>query len=95
MTSASFRSYLAVLHDAHGLLRSEERQMGETDAGTVGEVHEAAYLALLVLHQRLISDAVDFAHVRVRVLVRIEYALGGEPRAQLDLMILSDSKHKL
>lgn len=59
--------------------------MRETDASTIGEVHEAAHLVFFVLHQRLISDAVNLAHVHVRVFVRVEYALGEETRAQLDL----------
>lgn len=50
--------------------------MRETNAGTVGEMHVATHLILLIFHQCLVSDGMDFTHVHVRVFVRVEYALG-------------------
>ena len=72
--------YLAVLDDAHSLLGREEGEMGKAHSGAVGEVHETAHLALLVLHQGLIRNRVDLAHIGVGVFVRIEDTCGDKER---------------
>lgn len=66
-------SHLAVLDNAHSFFGREQCQVWKAHTLTIRKVYVSPHLAVLVLHQGLVGDRVHFAHVDVRVLVRVKH----------------------
>lgn len=61
-------AHLEVLSDSVSLVRRENRQVVESHARRVDNVHEPLQLGLLIFEQTLVRNCVNFHHVVVVVL---------------------------